>query len=276
LSILNDTAGTTTGGHWLTPALFAMILPAYLISSFDATGNASEETKNASKMAPMASVVANTSAYVTGGIIIALLLLAIQDLPGIMGSSVPVKDILDSAIGQTFATVIEAVAIVALLATIAMLQLTGIRVLWSQARDGQMPAAGWMRKVSKQRIPINATLTILAMALLFGLWSSLLSVLAAMTALAWGFAYTVVVIVGFWAVMKKKLPEHPWHYGKLSPLIFVVSILWSIVLCIVLVVSDPIHVGLGLVGVVVAGCVIYLCIPKSRRGTSRDVAPGHL
>jgi len=77
-----------------------------------------------------------------------------------------------------------------------MLQLTGIRVLWSQARDGQMPAAGWMRKVSKQRIPINATLTILAMALLFGLWSSLLSVLAAMTALAWGFAYAIVVTVG--------------------------------------------------------------------------------
>jgi amino acid transporter len=276
LSILTDTGGTTNGGHWLMPALFAMILPAYLISSFDATGNASEETKNANKMAPMASVVANTSAYVAGGIIIALLLMAIQDLPAVMGSSVPVKDILDSAIGQTFATVIEAVAIVALLATIAMLQLTGIRVLWSQARDGQMPAAGWMRKVSKQRIPINATLTILAMALLFGLWSSLLSVLAAMTALAWGFAYTVVVTVGFWAVLKKKLPEHPWHYGKFTPVIFVAAIVWSFVLCIVLVVSDPIHVGLGLVGVVVAGCVIYMCIPKSRRGASRDVEPGHL
>ena len=276
LSILTNTGGTTSGGHWLSPALFAMILPAYLISSFDATGNASEETKNANKMAPLASVVANTSAYVTGGIIIGLLLMAIQDLPAIMGSSVPVKDILDSAIGQTFATVIEAVAIVALLATIAMLQLTGIRVLWSQARDGQMPAAAWMRKVSRQRIPINATLTVLALALLFGLWSSLLSVLAAMTALAWGLAYAIVVTVGFWPVIKKKLPEHPWHYGKFSPVIFVVAIIWSFVLCIVLVVSDPIHVGLGLVGVVVAGCIIYQCIPKSRRGISRDVAPGHL
>lgn len=276
LSILTDTGGTVTGGHWLSPALFAMILPAYLISSFDATGNASEETKNANKMAPLASVVANTSAYLAGLAIIALLLLAIQDLPAIMGSSIPVKDILDSAIGQTFATVIEAVAIVALFATIAMLQLTGVRVLWSQARDGQMPAAAWLRKVSGQRIPINATLTILAMALLFGLWSSLMSVLAAMTALAWGLAYTVVVTIGFWAVIKKRLPQHPWHYGKFSPAIFGVAIIWSFVLCTVLVISDPIHVGLGLIGVVVAGCVIYLFIPKSRRGISRDVAPGHL
>ena len=69
-------------------------------------------------------------------------------------------------------------------------------------------------------------------------------------------------------MIKKTLPEHPWHYGKFNPVIFVAAIVWSFVLCIVLVVSDPIHVGLGLVGVVVAGCVIYLCIPKSRRGAS--------
>jgi amino acid transporter len=193
-----------------------------------------------------------------------------------MGSAVPVKDILDSSIGQTFASVIEAVAIVALLATIAMLQLTGIRVLWSQSRDGQMPAAAWMRKVSRQRIPINATFTVLAMALLFGLWSSLLSVLAAMTALAWALAYTVVVVVGLWAVWKKRLPEHPWHYGKFSLLIFAAAVVWSVVLCATLVISDPLHVGIGSLGVIAVGCIIYLCIPRSRRGRSRDTEAGHV
>jgi amino acid transporter len=276
LSFLNDSGGTVVGGHWLMPALFAMILPAYLISSFDATGNASEETHDAAKMAPLSSVVANTSAYAAGAAIIALVLLAVQDLPAAMASSVPVKDILGSAVGQTFATVVEAVAIVALLATIAMLQLTGIRVLWSQSRDGQLPAAAWMRKVSRQRIPINATLTVLVVSLLFGLWSSLLSVLAAMTALAWALAYTIVVVVGMWAVVKKKLPDHPWHYGKFSVVVFAAAVIWSIVLCVVLVVSDPVHVGLGLVGVVAAGCVIYQFIPGSRRGQSRDTAAGHL
>jgi amino acid transporter len=276
LSFLSNSGGTVTGGHWLAPAMFAMILPAYLISSFDATGNASEETKNANRMAPLSSVVANTSAYLTGAIIIALLLLAVQDLPAIMGSAVPVKDILDSSIGQTFASIIEAVAIVALLATIAMLQLTGIRVLWSQSRDGQMPAAAWMRKVSRQRIPINATFTVLAMALLFGLWSSLLSVLAAMTALAWALAYTVVVVVGLWAVWKKRLPEHPWHYGKFSLFIFAAAVVWSVVLCAMLVISDPLHVGIGSLGVIAVGCIIYLCIPRSRRGRSRDTEAGHV
>jgi len=40
--------------------------------------------------------------------------------------------------------------------------------------------------------------------------------------------------------------------------------------------SDPVHVGLGMLGVIAAGAVIYLCIPTSRRGKSIDTASGHL
>ncbi len=274
LSILSDSGGTATGGHWFVPFLFAMILPAYAISSFDATGNASEETKDAALKAPLASVLANLSSYIVGVVMIGLLMLAIQDVPAIMNSPLPVKDILDTAVGSAFANIFEAVAIVALFAAVVMLQLTGIRVLWSQARDGQLPAASWMRKVSKQRIPINATLTIFAISVVFALWSSLLSVLAAMTALAWALAYGVVVTVGLYALLKKKLPKTRWHYGVSSPLIFALAIVWSIVLCALLVYSDPIHVGVGMLAVIAAGAVIYLTIPKSRRGKSIDTQLG--
>src|SRR5262245_4083439 len=43
LSFLTDSGGTASSGNWFVPFMFAMILPAYVISSFDATGNASEE-----------------------------------------------------------------------------------------------------------------------------------------------------------------------------------------------------------------------------------------
>ena len=66
LGFLSDSGGTATNGHWVAPFLFAMILPAYVISSFDATGNASEETKDAARKAPMASVLANVSSYIVG------------------------------------------------------------------------------------------------------------------------------------------------------------------------------------------------------------------
>jgi amino acid transporter len=265
LSIINDTAATTSRG-WVKPFLFAMILPAYLISSFDATGNAAEETKNAAKIAPMGTFIANTSAYFVGVVLMLLTVLAIPDVKAIMASATPVQDILNSAVGSTITNVFQAIAIVALIATMAMLQLTGVRVVWSQARDGQLPAAGWLRKVSRNKIPVNATIVCTTLSVVFVFWSSALNVLAAMTALAWALAYGVVVTAGLNAVVRKTLPEHPWRLGSLSLPVFLGAVIWSVILCALLVWSDPLHVGLGMVGAIAVGAVLYLMVPASRRG----------
>ena len=43
--------------------------------------------------------------------------------------------------------------------------------------------------------------------------------------------------------------------------------IWSVVLCVGLVLSDPVHVGLGFLGVIAVGFVLYFSIPASRRVT---------
>lgn len=268
--IFSDTAGTTADG-WLKPFLFAMILPAYLISSFDATGNASEETKDANWNAPLGTFLANTLAFVVGLVLVVLTVRAIPNVEELMASPTPVKYVFDSAVGQGVTNVFEVIAIVALIATMVMLQLTGVRVLWSQARDGQMPAAGWLRKVSTQRIPLNATIVCAALSIVFVFWSSALSVLAALTALAWALAYGAVVTTGLYAVMRKTLPDHPWTLGAASPVVFGGAVVWSFVLCVLLVWSDWKNVGLGMLGVIAIGVVLYMLIPASRRGKPSGV-----
>jgi amino acid transporter len=266
MSILTDSGGTSASHGWVNPFLFAMLLPAYLISSFDATGNVSEETKNAAKIAPLGTFLANTAAYFVGAIFFLLAILAIPDVQAVMGSDTPIKLILESAVGSQITSIFEALAIVALFATMSMLQLTGIRVLWSQARDGQMPAAHFMRKVNRAKIPVNTTLVCFAISALIAVWSSLLSVLVALTALAWAACYTVMVTSGLWALVKKKLPNHPFHYGKFSLPIFIGAVIWSFLLCFGLIYSDPTHVGLGFLAVVAVGFALYFAIPSSRRG----------
>jgi amino acid transporter len=192
-----------------------------------------------------------------------------------MASGTPAKDILNSAVGQTVTDLFEVIAILALLATMAMLQLTGVRVVWSQARDGQLPAASWLRRVSAQRIPINATFVCAAMSIVFVFWSSALSVLAALTALAWALAYGVVVTAGLFAVLRKTLPDHPWTMGPASIPIFAGAVLWSAVLCSLLVWSDWKNVGLGMLGVIAVGFVLYMAIPASRRGRISGVDYAH-
>ncbi|AQT83102.1 amino acid transporter [Mycolicibacterium litorale] len=267
-SILFDTAGTVgAGGNapWIG-FLFAMILPAYTISSFDATGNAAEETKNAARNAAWGTVLANTAAVIGGTIFFYLLVRAIPDVDAVMASATPVKLILDSAVGSTLTTIFEAVAIVALMACIAMLQLTAVRVVWSQARDRQMPAAHWLHKLNSNRIPINATFVVTLISIVVCCWSSLLSVLSAMTALAWALAYGVVVAVGFVAVLRKQLPDHPFNLKSASPFVFAVALIWSVVLCAILVWSDWLRVGLGMLVAIAIGFAIYFCIPAAHRG----------
>jgi amino acid transporter len=267
-SVLFDTAGTVGNGSrpaWIG-FLFAMILPAYAISSFDATGNAAEETKNAARTAALGTVLANTAAMIGGTIFFYLLVRAIPNVADVMGSDTPVKLILESSVGSTLTTVFEAVAIVALLACVAMLQLTAVRVVWSQARDRQMPAAKWLHKLNGNKIPMNASFVIAALSILVCCWSSLLSVLSAMTALAWALAYGVVVVVGFAAVLRKKLPDHPFNLKAASQFVFLVAIVWSVVLCALLVWSDWLRVGVGMLVAIVIGFVIYATIPSAHRG----------
>lgn len=274
VSFLNNTGNAIADHGWLRAVALALILPGIAISSFDSTGNAAEETHDAARKAPMGVTLANAVSWIAGIAFMGLLLLAIQDLPAIVSDATPAKTIIGQAIGTGFANLIEVVAIASLFACLVMLQLTGARVLWAQARDGQMPAANWLHKLNKERSPITATLLICVVAIVILFWSSLLSVLAALTALAWALAYTVVVIVGMVAVFRKRLPKSPWHYGKAAPLIFVVATIWSVVLCAALVWSDPLHVGLGMLALILAGGVLYALIPSARRGqvTRTDIS----
>ncbi|GAS85930.1 APC family permease [Mycolicibacterium brisbanense] len=265
-SVLFDTAGTTADRPAWIAFLFGMILPAYAISSFDATGNAAEETKNAARNAALGTVLANTAAVIGGAVFFYLLVRAIPNVDAVMASATPVKLILDSTVGTTVTTIFEAVAIVALMACIAMLQLTAVRVIWSQARDRQMPAARWLHKLNGNRIPMNATFVVTLISIMVCCWSSLLTVLSAMTALAWALAYGVVVIVGFNAVIRKRLPEHPFNLKAASPIVFLVAIVWSVVLCALLVWSDWLRVGVGMLVAIGIGFLIYFTIPSADRG----------
>ena len=270
LSFLNNTGGTTKNG-WLKPAAFGLILPAYIISSFDSTGNTSEETHDAARKAPRGVTVANFASLVYGLIGIALLVLAIQNLPAVLGSNQPVKLILETSIGNTITQGFIVLAMLALFAAMVMLQLTAARVLWAQARDGQLPASKVMSYVNKDKVPATAVLVTLVLSVIMTVWSSLLSVLVAFTAIAWALAYGIVIVAGIGAIRGNRLPAHPWRYGRWSLPIFGLATIWSVMLCIILVWSDWKHVGLGILAALAAGVILYFLIPPQRRGKIRGV-----
>lgn len=271
ISFLNQTAGVASGEGWLKGLVLATVLPVFTISSFDSSGNASEETTDASRKVPIGLCLANSSAWLFGVIFMGLLLLSIQDLSAVLASDTPVATILDGAVGGFISSLFQYLAIVALFACMCVLQLTGARVMWAQARDGQLPFANALRKVDARKIPINATLVVAGMSLLFGLYSSALAVLGALTALGWALAYLVGVASGLYALARGRLPKTPFHCGPLTWPVFVGATIWSVLLCAIVIYTDPVKVGLGMLAAIAVGFVIYGLIPSSRRGKAVGV-----
>ncbi|MGV9847406.1 APC family permease [Streptomyces sp. NPDC003442] len=265
LDFLTNSAGTAQGG-WIGPFLLAALVPGYVISSFDSSGNASEETLDAARTAPKGLILANTTAYVIGTLGLALILLAVETLPAVMNSSQPMKLIISSSVGTGVANIFVALVMAALVGAMVMLQLTAARILFAQARDGQLPFAGWFRKLNKEATPANATVVSGVLAIGFAAWSPLLSTLTAMTALAWTLGYTAAAAIGLRALHTKRLPHCPWNYGAWSLPIFWIATVWGAVLCVILVWPDVLHIGVGIAGVIVTGLIIYRFIPASRRG----------
>lgn len=271
-SFLTSTGGVAPHGYFV-PFLFVLLMPAFIISSFDSTGNMAEEVKDAGRKAPRGVVTANVTALLYASVAMIILTLSINDLSGVTGSSIPLMAVLHQRLGHLFPQIFEVIAITSLVVTTQILQLTAARILWSQARERQLPAASWFHKLTTRgRVPVNATLVTAVIAFLLTLWSPFLTALAALTAIGWAAVYGLTVGAGIIAKRRRQLPEHPWHYGRAGHVFDIISVLWSAVLVAVLAYQSPRQAGLGFVIVVIVGVVIYYFL-LPRRARIREEAP---
>lgn len=264
-ALLVNTAGTATQNGYILPFFLVLLIPAWTISSFDSTCNIAEETKNAAHTAPRGAMTANLSAYVYGIVIIAIVLLSITNLTATTNAPLPILYIMQTHLGFVVATVFEAIVITGLFVCAMMLELTAARIIWGQARDGALPASGWLHKLNRGQVPANATIVSGIVAAIFCIWSGALSVLAALAALAWAFAYGVTVAVSLFAKFKGRLPEdRGWNLGRWGIANDIVALIWSIALCALLPLSGIGPVFGGFVAVVIVGLLMYYFWVKPR------------
>jgi amino acid transporter len=266
VSFLGQTGGTDANGL-LVPFLTVFLMPVFIIGSFDSTGHVGEETKDAARTAPRGVLIANFGSYIYAIIAVVILSLAVPDLGAAMKSSAPITDIVTANLGAGVANALIAVVVVSFIVNMQILELTAGRIFWAQARDGQAPAAGWLRKVGSSATPTNAT--VVAGVIAFGacLYSSALAVLAAASALGQIGSYAVTIAAGILGKRRGTLPKRPWNYGRWTPIIDWVAVIWAFFVSGVIVWQNPSQVGPGAVAIVIIGLVIYFVgIPSSRRG----------
>lgn len=264
LDYLFTTQGTVSGSIVL-PLLFAALLPCIVLNGFDVSGNASEETKDARRAVPRGMVIANGGSFLFGTVVILLLLLGMHDVQGTINATQPVTFILTPLLGTPIAKIFEVLAVYGLFVSGVVLQMAGARVFWAQARDGEFPFARQMSKLNKEQVPALGVWVGGVIGFLLVLWSDLYAVLIAMTVVLWVAGYGLLIACLYFGKMRGVVPA-PAFAVKGWRVLFPIAIVWSILLCAVLIYQDLFDVGIGLLIVAAIGVALYLfALPKGRK-----------
>jgi amino acid transporter len=135
---------TDTGGAGLSggAVLLALFVGLWVMYGFDTASTLAEESVDPRKNAPRSIIGALTAAFVTGGIFIAAMLLAV---PGsikdaVKGSLSPV-DVISGNLSNALTVAHLGVIVIAVFATCLAIQASTIRLAFGLARDKQLP--GW-------------------------------------------------------------------------------------------------------------------------------------
>src|SRR3954464_3867876 len=151
--------GLNFHGHWLLGAgLIAVLAPVYIFYGFESAGDIAEETKDASRQIPRAMRAALIWGGIASLILTAGLLLAMPDhnpvAATIKGGGVP---FILGQLSEGMQDFLLCLIIFAFFSCGTSIQGAGSRLAFSFARDGALPASGWLSKVHDRfKTPVNA------------------------------------------------------------------------------------------------------------------------
>lgn len=170
VSVLFDTGGTGHGMAYLGGAFLAAMLTAtWTMYGFDSAGGMAEETVNPTKEVPKAILGSHIATFLVGGFFMFAIIIAIPDVKTAMGKGVDVIPyILNSHFPAWMTDVLLLIVSVAMFVCGLAIQGTAARLLFSYGRDGEIPAAGFFRKISPRfATPVRSLLftTVLIMIL---------------------------------------------------------------------------------------------------------------
>jgi urea carboxylase system permease len=158
--VISHTNGTAHGHPfgYLGAFLVAGLTSAYIFYGFDTAGSLAEETNNPRKHAPGAILRAVTAAFVLGAMLMLFAMMSMQNLDqGSLGLPVIIK----YALGNSFGDVFLICSAVAITVCALAVHTSGIRIMFTMARDGRLPFGSAVARVSgRSKTPVVPAIVI--------------------------------------------------------------------------------------------------------------------
>ena len=253
------------GANLALPFLLTLLVPVFVVSGFYASGTTSEETKNASRTVPKALWTSALISTVVGAVMIFLLSIAVINPHATATADNPMLFILEGRLGPTTAKAFEVFAVLALTVNAVVLQLVAARMVWAFSRDKLLPGAKLLDRLNSSQVPTWGILIVGLVAIGLFLWTSLLNVLVALSALLSALPIALMIFYVLRARRRGQFKDGPFSLGRMTTPVMVIAISWSVAFSLIQILQDPLTICVGIASVVIAGIIFEFSIRAYQR-----------
>jgi amino acid transporter len=281
LSVLTKTGGVQGTGSYFFPFLVIVALVVTQLVGFETAGAFAEETTK-SRIKPSQAIIAGL-----GGTALILfifdfaLLLAIPGVGSAMKDGALIPDVLTSALGSGFTKLFLVAALIAVFSTAVATLATIVRMIYGMARNGQLPGAAYLTKLSGRTTePTGAIIVAAVLSVIPLIFIKRIPVIVA--------AITALIIIPYILVLASQLvrrlqgwPRQPakFNLGKWGLPVTIAGLVWTVIILLDSAwpreVTNPklgplpVIEDLG-IGVIVVGLIWWFA---SLRGRSQSLPP---
>ena len=230
--MLTKTGGVQGTGSYLFPFLVIIALVVTQLVGFETAGAFAEETTK-SRIKPSQAIIAGL-----GGTALILfifdfaLLLAIPGVGPAMKDEALIPDVLTSALGSGFTKLFLVAALIAVFSTAVATLATIVRMIYGMARNGQLPGASFLTKLSGRTTePTGAIIVAAVLSVIPLIFIKRIPVIVA--------AITALIIIPYILVLAAQLrrrlqgwPQQPakFNLGKWGLPVTIAGLVWTIII----------------------------------------------
>jgi amino acid transporter len=263
--------------------MLGLLQAQWTYTGFDASAHVAEETVDPRRLAPWGMVLSVVVSGIFGYILILSLTVAIPNIAQVLratdrsGNSLPaVLTIVRLALGIRASATVLALTVLAMwfcgLAAVTSVS----RSFFALARDNGMPLASvWSRVNARRKTPVNAIWLSAALAFAAMLYSGAYSVVTSISVIGFYLAYIAPVYLGWRKKSSWINKRGPWHLAGVSSAVNVLAVLWTIFICIVMVMPPNARAGWGIVCLLAVLFMLHVASGKHKMYRPNWEYPGN-
>ena len=279
VSYLFSHPGQPGGTAYVGAFLASSLMSVWTIGGFEAAANVAEETHVPEKRIPAAILLSEAMAVLLGLAVLIGFTLAIPSLDAASHDATPLLYIIGSYFPKYVVDLALTLVSIAIFACVLANLTTLTRLVWSMARDKQIPGSGFLSRVSAHKVPANAIWVVIPITAIFTIWAQVEVVIIAICTFAMYVTYGMVVGAVLWGKNQRADQRDMRERKQVSRGLCIAALVWLVGIIVLLVFMTAIsmsHTALletGLViGLVLCAGVLYWLLRGNRRSVATEPA----